>query len=210
MGCRGGPEWWCDAALGFVLHRSGKTEEALSAFSRSLAAMDSETARSWNDPYLLLDYPERKWLRDPRGLTEEEAIERLWRFADPLFLTPGNERLSEHYARVFGRYLYDQSEMTLGLPWGSALERLLLRYGFVAGWERVRPPLWEPLPPGLPTDTLAGLTSSSFEGRRTSRKHWWKQLTGCSRGRISRQGNRLRWPGKCTVWMAWRSPLISE
>jgi len=142
-GCRGGPDWWCDAALGFVLHRSGKTVGALSAFSRSLAAMDSEAARSWNDPYLLLDYPERNWLRDPGGLTEEEAIERLWRFSDPLFLTPGNERLSEHYARVFGRHLYDQSEMTLGLPWGSALERLLLRYGFVAGWERVRPRLGE-------------------------------------------------------------------
>ena len=83
-----------------------------------------------HDPYLLLDYPERNWLRDPRGLTEEEAIERLWRFSDPLFLTPGNERLSEHFARVLGRHLYDQSEMTPGLPWGRALERLLLRYGF--------------------------------------------------------------------------------
>jgi hypothetical protein len=147
--CEGGPGWWCDAALGFVLHRSGNPEEAWSVFSTALQEMDPETARSWTDPSLLLDYPERKWLRARGDLTELEARTRFWRFADPLFLTPGNERLPEHFARVFGSYLYDGSAMTLDLPWSSGLERLLLRYGFVAGWGRLPPRIGESTRPSV-------------------------------------------------------------
>jgi hypothetical protein len=105
--------------------------------------MDPETSESWKDPELLLDYPERKWLRAPGDLSPAEALDRFWALADPLFLTPGNERLTEHYARVFGSSLYEGTTVTLGLPWGSGLERLLLRYGFVAGWERARPEMGE-------------------------------------------------------------------
>jgi hypothetical protein len=129
--------------MGFVLHRSGRVPEALAAFSAALAAMDPETSESWKNPEPLLDYPERKWLRAPGDLSPAEALDRFWTLADPLFLTPGNERLTEHYARLFGSYLYEGTTVTLGLPWGSALERLLLRYGFVAGWERARPQMGE-------------------------------------------------------------------
>jgi len=138
--CRNGAGWWCHGLLGYVLHRSGSVVDALGAFSRALAAMDPERAREWMDPLPLLDYPESGWLKNPGDLSSAEAISRFWTLADPLFLTPGNERLSEHYARHFARTLYNGSALTLGLPWGRAFDQILLRYGFIAGWEQI--PAW--------------------------------------------------------------------
>jgi hypothetical protein len=135
--CQDDGGWWCHGLLGYVLHRSGEVVEALEAFSMALEAMDPERARDWKDPYPLLEYPASRWLRDPEGLTADGAVNRFWALADPLYLTPGNERLSEHLARTVGPSLYDDTALTMGLSWGSSFEQLLTRYGFVAGWERV-------------------------------------------------------------------------
>ena len=137
---RGYPDregWWRWGLLGYVLHRSGDVEGSLDAFSRALEAMRPEKAGEWRDPSFLLEYPAREWLENPRELSTEEALDRFWALADPLFLTPGNERLSEHYARRFAGRLYEGSSLTMQLPWGGSFEQLLLRYGFVAGWEQV-------------------------------------------------------------------------
>jgi hypothetical protein len=120
-----------------VLHRGAKVEEALLAFEEALGLMDQETALEWRDPTSLVDYPLEEWLRRPSSLTLEEALSRFWILSDPLFITPGNEGLSEHYARRFAPHLFDGTEITMGMPWGRAFEELLIRYGFVAGWERV-------------------------------------------------------------------------
>ena len=61
--------------------------------------------------------------------------------ADPLFLTPGNERLSEHFARMFDATLHADAATTLDAGWGAGNQQLLVRYGFVAGWERSDGPL---------------------------------------------------------------------
>jgi len=135
-GCPGGG-WWCDGLLGYVLHRSGDVVGSMEAFSRALASMGPERREEWTDPYPILDYAEGRWLRNPGSLTPYEAIQRFWTLADPLFLTPGNEGLSEHYARCFGPQLYRDSSLTMGLPWGRSFEQLLMRYGFIAGWEQV-------------------------------------------------------------------------
>ncbi len=131
--------WWCHGLLGYVLHRSGEVVESLEAFSRAMESMDPERAAEWRDPYPLLEYPASRWLRDPGDLEQAQAVDRFWALADPLFLTPGNERLSEHYSRLFAATLYDDTTLTMGLPWGSAFEQLLMRYGFIAGWERAPP-----------------------------------------------------------------------
>jgi len=138
-GCSGNPSWWCSGLLGYVLHRSGNTTDALEAFSHALESMNPGEARAWRDPRALVDYPVHRWLRNPVGLSREEALDRFWLLADPLYLTPGNERLAEHYARRFAVNLYRGTALTLELPWGRPLEDLLLRYGFVAGWERTLP-----------------------------------------------------------------------
>jgi len=136
-GCIEDGDWWCDGLLGYVLHRSGMVVESLEAFSRALAAMDPEQAQEWTDPYPRLEYPGSRWLRNPGDLSPSEAVARFWTLADPLFLTQGNERLSEHYARHFAPTLFKGSALTMDLPWVRAFEQLLLRYGFVAGWEQL-------------------------------------------------------------------------
>jgi hypothetical protein len=141
--CRGEGSWWCPALLGYVLHRSGRTVEALEAFSRALSKMDRREAEAWRDPQVLVEYPVHQWLRNPGGLSREEGVDRFWLLADPLYLTPGNERLAEHYARRFAASLYAGSALTMALPWGRPFEELLLRYGFVAGWERTFPRIGE-------------------------------------------------------------------
>lgn len=134
--CQGGEPWWCPALLGYLLHRSGQLLEAEGAFDRALALMPPKELRRWRDPAPLLDYSGARWVRDPGGMGEDQAVARFWRLADPLFLTPGNERLTEHYARLFAATLHSNAATTLDVRWGDGSERILVRYGFVAGWER--------------------------------------------------------------------------
>lgn len=134
--CIGGEPWWCPALRGYVLHRSGRVQEAAEAFAVALGGMEEEEAAEWRDPSILVEYPSSRWIRDPEGISPAEALNRFWTLADPLLLTPGNERLTEHFSRRFAASLYAEATITLGVPWGSSLEELLLRYGFTAGWER--------------------------------------------------------------------------
>lgn len=137
--CVAPPGWWCQALLGYVLHRGGMPAEAMVAFEAALDGMSPDRAREWTDPSVLVDYAVERWLSSPGQLTREEARERFWRLADPLYLTPGNERLTEHLARWFGSELYDDASTTMGLSWGRGFREILVRYGFVAGWEKTRP-----------------------------------------------------------------------
>jgi hypothetical protein len=138
-GCTGSAPWWCPAMRGYIHHRSGRIVEASLSFQEALGEMPPTLARRWNDPAPLLDFAAGQWVKDTPGLSEDEARARFWRLADPLFLTPGNERQTEHYARHFGAVLFSDAATTLDVPWGSGPEDLLLRYGFVAGWERTAP-----------------------------------------------------------------------
>ena len=137
--CSGPPAWWCHGLLGYVQHRGGRPAEAMIAFDSALALMDRDQSREWTDPSVLLGYAEERWLANPGELSRGEARERFWRLADPLYLTPGNERLTEHLSRWFGASLYEDASTTMGLGWGRAFQEILVRYGFVAGWERTRP-----------------------------------------------------------------------
>jgi hypothetical protein len=138
--CVGRERWWCPALRGYVHHRSGRTVEASLAFDEALSRMPPSLAEEWNDPEPILEFSAGQWVKDPPGLTAGEARDRFWRMADPLFLTPGNEGLTEHYARHVGAILFSDAATTLDVPWGKGPEDLLLRYGFVAGWERAAPP----------------------------------------------------------------------
>ena len=139
--CQGGEPWWCPALLGYALHRSGQILEATDAFQRALDLMPPELARRWRDPAPLLDYSANRWVRNPLGMEESQANSLFWRMADPLFITPGNERLSEHFARHFAITLQSDAATTLDVSWGKGSEELLLRYGFAAGWERNKDPV---------------------------------------------------------------------
>mgnify|MGYP006281018569 CR=1 FL=1 len=137
--------WWCHALRGYVLHRAGRGRESLAAFQEALGAMDPGQAARWWDPKVLLDYSEGQWLEEAPGLNRQETRSRFWRLADPLFLVPGNSRLTEHLSRRFASsWIYDDSAVTIDLSWGRALDEVLVRYGFPAGWEKTLPELGDP------------------------------------------------------------------
>jgi len=137
-GCQGGEPWWCSALEGYVFYRSGQVLEAEEAFQEALDLMPPEMAEGWRDPTPLLDYSASRWVRNPPGMEEGQAVSLFWRMADPLFLTPGNERLADHMARHVGILLQSDAATTDDITAGRASEAMFLRYGFVAEWERSR------------------------------------------------------------------------
>ena len=138
--CGGAASSWCSVLEGFALHGMGRYETALRRFRRGLAAMDSEEARKWRDPSVLLDGKGSDVLEDAADEAEWEDVRaRVWTLADPLYLVAGNDRESEHYARWTFSKMNDGARNAWGMRWGDDLEEIAVRYGWDRGWERVRP-----------------------------------------------------------------------
>lgn len=127
--------WWCQALTGYALHAARRYAAADSAFAAALAAMPADQRCRWTDLSPVLD-----GLRDRyRKLTcAQRAVldRRIWWLADPLYLVPGNERRTEHFARRVINALQDGAESAYAFRWGSDLEELVLRYGWPVAWER--------------------------------------------------------------------------
>jgi hypothetical protein len=54
-------------------------------------------------------------------------------------MEPGNDRLTEHYARLVADRFQDRAKTTDGLFWADDLREILVRWGEPSGWERVHP-----------------------------------------------------------------------
>lgn len=130
---------WCSVLEGFALHGTGLYEAALEAFREGLESMSPEEAIKWRDPRVLLDGRGSDVLDDTEGEDQERAQSKLWTLADPLYLVPGNDRESEHYARWTFSRISDRAESVWGMRWGDDLEEITVRYGWNRGWERSRP-----------------------------------------------------------------------
>jgi hypothetical protein len=136
--CRGGEEGWCDALRGLAYHGAQRFVDAERAFDAALSAMSPERAGRWRDPSVLLE-DRGDVLRDAQGAPSPDGlVARAWQLADPLFLKPGNDRLTEHYARRTVSRIRSGSRSAYGMSWGADLEELLVRYGWEVGWERTR------------------------------------------------------------------------
>ena len=138
--CGGAVSSWCSVLEGFGLHGMGRYEAALERFRRGLETMDSEEAREWRDPSILLDGTGSDVLEDAADEKAwEDARALVWTLADPLYLVVGNDRESEHYARWTFSKMSDGARNAWGMRWGDDLEEVAVRYGWDRGWERVRP-----------------------------------------------------------------------
>ncbi|MFQ5678162.1 MAG: hypothetical protein ACE5HP_01725 [Gemmatimonadota bacterium] len=133
--CRSDEPGWCAALSGFAYHAAGDFVRADSAFRTALAGMGPEERCAWADLRRLLQGRARRaYVKPPCGeRTEFEA--RFWWLADPLYLVPGNERRTEHYARHVMDRLQEDAASGFGLPWADDLREILIRYGWPAGWE---------------------------------------------------------------------------
>jgi len=126
--------WWCDALRGLALHANGSLVRAQQAFDRSLAGMPQLMRCDWTDLSVLL---EGKALDSYRKLdcdTRQKANTRIWWLSDPLFVTPGNERRTAHYARLTWARIEKDGSNGFGMAWGDDMQEIIVRYGWAEKW----------------------------------------------------------------------------
>jgi len=127
-------KWWCSALLGLALHVRGNFLAADSAYALALDAMPSPLRCHWMNLGPLLDDDIRGTYRRMTCAQRETADARIWWVSDPLYMTPGNERRTEHYSRVLHTMLQQNSVNTYGSSWGGDLAELILRFGWAEKW----------------------------------------------------------------------------
>jgi hypothetical protein len=131
--------WWCDALLGLALHVGGDFAAADSAYAAALGEMPALTRCHWLNLAPLLDDDIRGTYKKMSCEEREAADARIWWAADPLFMTPGNERRTEHFSRVLHTALQQNAANTYGFSWGGDLAELILRFGWAEKWTQESP-----------------------------------------------------------------------
>ncbi len=135
----GAVPWWCDALRGLALHEAARYVDAGTAFDAALAEMPDSVRCRWTDLHDLLDgrLADRysHFRCDERGPVNA----RLWWLARPFLSRPGNDRRTEHFARLTMVRIAEHSVWPETFSWGDDLAQLIIRYGWSRWFERVRP-----------------------------------------------------------------------
>ena len=135
--CGAMDSWWCLALEGFALHGLGRFEEAERTFARALEQMDPDRAQAWAFPRWAVDSDTRRLFDDADDDAARRHLrEQMWSLADPLYLVPGNDRLTAHFARRTAAALRDGARNPFRIRWGRDLDELTIRHGWEVGWER--------------------------------------------------------------------------
>ncbi len=127
--------------LGLARHASADIPGAERAFAEWLSVLDSSTARKVTDVSVLLQARERRRYKQLSFAERRTYHERFWRYADALYLTPGNETYTEHLSRHAASRLLESAPVVLGsTSWGDDMAELTVRYGTIKartrGWAR--------------------------------------------------------------------------
>ncbi len=130
--------WWCSALLGYVLHLDGRFVDSETAFRDAAARVPSDEVERWRTPRFIFTNDGVDGF--DRGEPEDQARlwELFWRFSDPLFMHEGNDRVTEHYARLVVAINREEAQNPYTMAWGEDLEETLIRYGRTVGWSRVQ------------------------------------------------------------------------
>ncbi len=176
--CKATP-WWCLALRGFVWYSMGDTPRASAVFDSTLRIAPDSVQCAWNDLTALLPGNAAAQYAAQSCAARAELNARIWWLADPLYLTPGNERKVEQYGRrllldihpmvdsVDGLFDYrDRPQFDFSARFqreGTAgrIDTLILRYGYPTTGRGCKPvvcpeqptPMWRwylDMPKGLP------------------------------------------------------------
>jgi hypothetical protein len=99
-------EWRCVALLGYTRHLQRRFIDAERDFDRALSLMPSQTRCEWDDLSVLMTDSSQIRAYRKLGCDERRPLnERIWWLADPLYSQPGNDRRTEHYARLMAEEL---------------------------------------------------------------------------------------------------------
>ncbi|MFW6201441.1 MAG: hypothetical protein ACOC8B_02615, partial [Gemmatimonadota bacterium] len=123
---------------GFALHAAARDTAAEARFDAALRRMSPKERRRYERIDVLLRSDEREVYEALDEAERSEYERAFWRVADPLYLTPGNERRAAHFARhVWARLLSATPHVRGVQRWGDDLEELTLRYGIPVQHARV-------------------------------------------------------------------------
>jgi hypothetical protein len=126
--------------LGYALHVQDRFVEAERAFRSALATMPAEVRERWTSPRYIFTRDGEEWFDEVEGARREARWERFWRLSDPLFVVEGNDRLTEHYARIVEAMNREDAAHPQGIFWEEDLEETLIRYGRTIGFSStIRP-----------------------------------------------------------------------
>ncbi len=128
--------WWCLALEGLAQHVGQRYVAADSVFAAALDAMPEQRRCQWLD-LRVLALPRAADALSQATCTERAAIaNRLWTLSQPLWMTPGNDLRTEHFARLTMALVLSESANAHNLAWGDDSQQLLLRYGWAEWFTR--------------------------------------------------------------------------
>ena len=130
--------WWCAALEGYVLHLDGRFVQAEARFLDALGQMPDPERTRWSAPRFVLTPDALQELEALEPMEREARVDLLWRLSDPLFLREGNDRWTDHMARLVIVRNRAEAANPYTMPWGEDMAESLIRYGRHIGFSRVR------------------------------------------------------------------------
>ncbi len=137
-GCAVAERWWCEALLGYVLHIRGSYVDAETAYRAAMDSMPPKELERWTTPGYLLTDVGKKVFHEDTPEQRAKLWKLFWRLSDPLYLVPGNDRLTEHYTRLVQVRMDEDAANPQGMDWGDDMAQALIRYGRPIGYSRSR------------------------------------------------------------------------
>jgi len=128
--------WWCAALRGYSLHVRTEYVAAEQAFRQALDLMPDDVWHEWTTPRYVLTRDGVEAFNALPPAERERQFELFWRLSDPLFLFEGNDRLTDHFARLVEVENRKDAQDPLGLDWEDDLAETLVRYGRNTGYSR--------------------------------------------------------------------------
>ncbi|MEX2467265.1 MAG: hypothetical protein WD995_10165 [Gemmatimonadota bacterium] len=132
--------WWCSALLGYVYHVWTRYVDAEDAFRDALDAMPDSVRTEWIRPRYVFTPDALEAFDAAPAAEQEHQWDLLWRLSDPLFVFEGNDRFTDHYARLVVAENRRDAAHPQNLEWEEDLEESLVRYGMNTGYSRTHNP----------------------------------------------------------------------
>ncbi len=133
--------WWCAALRGYILHLTADYVASEAAFREALASMPPDERERWTSPRFVLTEDEVERFAGMDPAERDRLWELFWRLSDPLFLIEGNDRLTDHFARMVEAVNWREAANPMGVPWDEDMEATLIRYGRNIGYSRTYDPI---------------------------------------------------------------------
>ena len=122
--------WWCSALEGLALHVAKRYRAADSVFAIALDSMPPAQRCEWTDLRRLVARPLQRQLERATCEGREALATRLWTLAQPMWMTPGNDLRTEHFARHTMADIQTSSAIAHGMRFSNDSRELMVRYGW--------------------------------------------------------------------------------